>query len=231
MTLIGCKEEEGPASPILTGALTGTVTLTNGNGTPQANNSGAAVWIGGGADTVMTDSIGRWNLGGVGTGIYTLLMSKAGYGYMKLPNTHFVGGVDLDVGNVPLVMAPAYVLAGVGASIGVATPSLTVNGYTTTHSTASRSVIIYIAHGPIDISDPLTYIDTLRASLTNNDVFNSRNILIRNPPWNFAAGDTAYVKVYPVSAALGGYVDPVSGRMVFSTGISDSGVARQWRMY
>lgn len=231
LLFIGCKGDSGPAAPNLTGTLSGTVTLTDGNGTPQSNHSGVAVWIEGGADTVMTDSAGRWNLGGISTGIYTLVMAKAGFGYMKHPNTHFVGGGDLDIGNVSLVMPPTYVLAGVGAVIGIATPSLTVNGSTFTHSTASRSVIIYVAHGPVDITDPLTYIDTLRASLTSNDVFNSRTILVRNSPWNFAAGDTAYVRVYPVSAGLEGYVDPASGRKVFSTGISETGVSRPFRLY
>jgi len=232
LSMMGCKGEEGPAGPSLSGAIMGNVVLADSLGNPKSNHSGASVWIEGATDTVMTDSTGYWRLTGVRTGIYTIVMRKAGYGHMKLPSTQFVGGGNLYVGKVSLVAGPSYVLQGVGAVIGVATPSLTVNGSTATHSTVTRSVVIYIGHEPVDPYRPVTYIDTLRAIILNtNDIFNSRTILTRNAPWNFAEGDTAFILVYPVSPGYRGYIDPESGRQVFSTGISESGIARKWRMY
>jgi len=221
--LAGCQGEDGPTGAGSTGTLTGTVILTYENGTARSEHSGVAVWIEGGADTVMTDSTGRWSLHGIRTGIYTIVLRKLAFGYMKLVSTHFVGGGDLDVDTVSLVVQPSYRVYFINSDTGSSPPEVTVTGLPSGNPSFGSSVVIFVGRREIDVNDPLTYIDTLRTSVLSVAYFTSPVIRVAEDPWNFAAGDSIFFQVYPASEKLDGYIDPSSGKKVLSTGIALSG--------
>jgi len=219
--LLGCKGEVGPAGPRLTGALTGNVALYAADGSREYDDSGVSVWIEGSTDTTLTDSLGRWRFEGLGTGIYSIMMRKAGYGYTKIPSAQFVGGGDLYLGVKALVADPGYRTT-LDILFGYAGPATAVGG-SATGAPPGRNVLIFVGRRQIDRLDPLTYIDTLRAQVNLNGFFTSAAIRVHDPPWNFSPGDTIYFQAFPVSGMLDGYLDPATGRTIFSTGTSAAG--------
>jgi len=221
--LFGCKGDVGPAGPSLSGALTGNVTLYTENGSREYDHSGVSVWIEGSADTTLTDSHGRWRIGGVRTGIYTVMMRKTGYGYTKIPSAQFVGGGDLYLGVKALVADPQYTTPII--SIGYDTQArMNVSG-AGPGAPPGRNALVFLGHQSVDPLDPSTYVDTLLAAFNNNGIFNSAVVPLHDPRWNFSTGDTVFVHVYPGSGKIDGYVDPSSGRMILSTGTTPAGDA------
>jgi len=218
----GCKGEVGPAGPSLSGALTGKVTLYAADGSREYDDSGVSVWIEGSADTSLTDSLGRWSIGGVSTGTYSVVMRKTGYGFMKIPSVQFVGGGTYYLGEKRLAAEPPLTPNLYSYRIVASPPSVAVGGGVPGALT-SQSVLIYVGRQGFNRFDPLTYIDTLMYDLSASIGFFTEDIPVREVPWNFSTGDTIWFHAYLVSGKLDGYSDPASGGMVFSTGASAEG--------
>src|SRR5208282_783346 len=98
-----CKKEVGPAGPELSGTIMGFVTLYNSLGERIADAKGVLVRIDGtNPRTVLTDSIGEYQLDSIKTGIYNITFSKDSFNTFKRIGQQFVGGSDPVISNVTL---------------------------------------------------------------------------------------------------------------------------------
>jgi hypothetical protein len=86
---LGCR---GPAGPLLTGNLEGSVILYHDYGAQFKNFSGVTVSLEGSSLSTQTDSLGWWTLTDVQTGTYSVCLKKDGFFTEKHYGIQFVGG-------------------------------------------------------------------------------------------------------------------------------------------
>ncbi len=105
--LIGCEGEEGKRgipAPILNGTIKGSVTTSI-----KQDLVGIEVKIAETSQKTVTDSLGNWAINDVKAGIYTIEVSKTGYGISKIQNYSFVGGGTSIVNSqVSITKLPQY---------------------------------------------------------------------------------------------------------------------------
>jgi hypothetical protein len=234
LTLLpGCSGDtgpQGPAGPALTGSVNGRVIVLTANGTIDPDQSGVTVRIEGSPDSTLTDSLGHWTFTGISTGIYSIRAEKAGYGFTEYPQTQFVGGGDLYLQNKELVKDPSFTTTIQIFSWNVPSSTGAVAGGVSNTAASNRPVLVYIGRGPIDPLDPSTYINYVGGTcVAYSNVYNSVQIPLTGPPYNFAQGDTMYFAAYAQSATTSGYTDPQTGEAVISTGRSSIGGTAKWQ--
>lgn len=88
----GCKGEQGPAGPTLSGDLIGSVSMVNYFGERAKDKSGVIISLT--PDVASTSSLsdGSWRLTNVPAGIYDITFAKAGYYTQNIFQFQFVGG-------------------------------------------------------------------------------------------------------------------------------------------
>lgn len=90
---ISCSKEEGDYEPYLLGNIVGFAMLTDQYGNMPDDHSGINVYVEPGRRySGKTDYRGRFEIKGVPTGTYNLSFEKTGYGIMKYPEVHHLGG-------------------------------------------------------------------------------------------------------------------------------------------
>ena len=213
LVVMGCN---GPAGPALTGKITGYIYAVDDHNT-FLDRSGVKIELQGTGISTVSDQTGRWVLGCVKTGIYTVVFSKSGFGTYKLYSLQFVGGGDLYLdpdGAATIAKLPSYTVT----SLQVQFPdSLNVELSGTVSDTTSwtRGVIVYIGKANLTSSDPVTNLFEI-AGFTNP---NANTFQITYPKSTFinqglSIGGTVYLAAYAWSYAATSYRDPVSARIV-----------------
>ena len=112
----GAAGSQGPVGPNLTGSLVGFVSLHDQHGRLQTNHSGTRIEVKASSPLIAdtTDAAGRFELKGVKTGSYNLLVSKAGYTNYTFAYVQHVGGSAPTLLNDPtfftykLYQGPSY---------------------------------------------------------------------------------------------------------------------------
>jgi hypothetical protein len=227
MMIAGCSQNgaTGPAGPLLSGTLSGFVYLVKSNGDQSMPRNGIKVFIDGMADTMLTDSTGKWSVAGLETGTYTITYHKDGYGETKSVQLQFLGGGPRNLGIVYLVEAPLFHADSL-AWLRRATraDSTNVQFLARVNDTTLR--------GPYRLLVILGRDSTLSSapSAATAEIFVTASFLhgidsasVRLTPANFAAegfvgGDTLWAAAYAANAGTetSGYLDVTTGKTAYT---------------
>jgi len=216
---------EGPASPALSGTLSGFTTLINDNGQRPVDQFGVNVTIEGTSLSATTDGMGLWSFPNLTTGIYTLIFVKTGYGISKAIEVQFLGGGERNIGNVNLCQPPQFVVDSIWTRFpkGGDSNSVYLGVRASTSVNGPYRVVFFYSKDPGVSWKPAAY-----------SYFSVENVLFRSgvdsasirlQPINFATvgfpfqnGDTAYAAPYAATAGTtnSGYMDLATGRTVLT---------------
>ena len=224
-SLGGCDGDEGaigpqgPGGPRLQGNILGSVRVFGRDGTLKPTFAGVRVYIEGSTDTASTDSLGRWKLANVSSGIYSIVLTMSGYGFTKFPQVQFIGGGDLYVLQTDLVEVPNYTVTGVQVILDA--QGVTVHGTLSASIPDIRWQEVRFGKADPDIADPSTYLQS------DGGVTYASQSVYTTPPRDdsyfldvgFHRGDTIHVAVFPVSKYHSYYQDPATGRIVTGSGV------------
>ena len=218
-TKTGSQGPVGPAGPVLTGTLSGFVTTYDEYGFKVLGDlSGVTVKISDStSDSTLTDATGKYTFSNLKTGIYTLTYSKPGYATVTAINFSFLGGGTI-LRNATISKYPSFSLFNVISLDTTITtdPGLLVRG-TDTADQVARTFIVFGGSNSLVSSTPGSYIyantGTIKAGLSTWNFFITAQELHDN---GLASGTTAYFVVYPISTGEPTYVDPTTGRTVFT---------------
>jgi len=211
---------QGPAGPILTGAMSGFIYLVDQNDSLLANRSGAVVTIGGTNFSATTDSTGKWTISNVPTGTYTITFAKSGYDSFLIPSQQFVGGGSLSLPDLYLVQKQTFqvtsetvkdsLIQAYNENVLSVIDSISEPEYTT-----GKRVAIFIGTTPSVSSNPATY----EYSLVPQEVgvkwisrlFSRQELVSAGLP----SGSTIYFISYGESEYASTYRDTATGRSVY----------------
>ena len=218
-TKTGPQGPSGPSGPLLTGALTGFVTTYDQYGFKVLGDlQGVVVHISDStSDSTVTDATGKYTFANLKTGVYNLTYSKPGYATVTALDYGFVGGGTLNR-NAAISRYPSFSVFNV-ASIDttIATdPGMIVRGNDTADQVA-RTFIVFGSNVSTVSSTPGNYIyantGTIKAGQSSWNLFITSQELHDN---GFASGSQAYFVVYPISTGSPTFVDPSTGRTVYT---------------
>lgn len=215
----GATGPQGPAGPLSTGALTGFVTTYDQYGFKVLGDlGGVTVHISDStADSTTTDATGKYTFASLKTGIYNITYSKPGYATVLAQDYSFLGGGTL-IRNASISKYPSFSVANVvSLDTTIATdPGMIVRG-TDTADQVARTFIVFGGSSSTVSSTPGSYIyantGTIKAGLSTWNLFITSQELHDN---GLASGTTAYFVVYPISTGSPTYVDPSTGRTVYT---------------
>jgi hypothetical protein len=234
---IGDPGAIGPKGPVLKGSLAGNIFLFDQYGTKiPVNLQGVTVSIEGSTLSAITDSLGKWHIDSLSTGVYTLNFSKAGYALAKNQSLQFVGGGTVEIKNTSLLAVPSYQLSSTITakdSVGIIAQTadtiakgIVISGTYTSNDTRPRSAVIFVNKTNAVSSLPSNYIfaeiknpfpvDKKNPNGTNFSIFISADELHNA---GFKKGDTVYFIAYSAANGfntLSNYQDYNTGRVIYN---------------
>jgi hypothetical protein len=128
---LGCKGDPGPVGPqgtLLTGNLTGYVVLLDETGQRQIDYSGVTVAVQTPLRSTTTDASGRWTLSNLSTGVYTVVLSKPGFGTYKIVSFQFVGGGEVYASSQFLIQLPSFSVPAISVNASSTDKRINVTG-------------------------------------------------------------------------------------------------------
>jgi hypothetical protein len=205
----------------LSGNMIGYVVLHDLNGFTLQEDTGITLAVEGGGYTIVTntDSAGEWEIAGLTTGSYNIIVSKSGFGTYKLLDFQFAGGGQAHIGTIDLYQIPPLSVTGLSDS--VADGALLINGSFsgTLPSAQNAHAYVFLGKSPTVSSDPGTYLTYLPVENSSNGrtfSVNYGNDTTRLLNAGFATGQTVYVVAYGSSFNPIGYIDSTTNRAVFT---------------
>lgn len=215
--LVSCTET---VAPVLTGSISGFISLHEEDGTPIKDRSGVRVSIEGRSNVAFTNTDGRYKLENVSAGIFNIIYEKEGFGLNKIIAREFVGGGDAFIYELLLSKLPSFNVTSLTINkISTQPPYLSMRGNLSDVRNYSRSVIIFFGKGEDVSNDPKNYLRT-------NSIYVYSDSSTFGYSWSdynryfldagFISGETVYVAAYSASDYYWGSVfDPVTGRYYF----------------
>jgi hypothetical protein len=224
-SLTGCGEEEPITGPLLlSGNFTGFVTLIDSNGSRLKDLSGVNVSIDGSLFSTMTDSLGKWNIDEMTTGIYTIIYSKPSFGIYKAMNQGFVGGGTLFLNPVQLTQPPAFTVTIDTEKTLTDSNSIYIAGNATgVHGMGFSRVLIAIGATPdVSATDASKYLYSTSTIVWSNSLMIGTHIQKNDLDFaGLTSGTTMYAVLYPLSNgsshAYTSYLDQNYGRLVYTS--------------
>ena len=217
-TVTGPTGAQGPAGPALTGNIKGYIsTWDEFGGRILTNQAGDTVSIDGTTRKAITDSTGFYTLAGVSSGIYSISITKPGFGMNKVQNLQFVGGGDT-YSNVKIAQPSTSNIAVLSDSTGALTGNITVYG-TVTSSFQTRTFIIYVGNTASVSSSTANYL-ILYTKNVNPGATKISFVIPKTDLYDagFGVGSTAYFAAYGLgSTTASAYLDFTNGRTVYTT--------------
>ncbi len=213
--LPGCKGEDGPAGPSLTGQLIGYAYLYDLNAVRATDQSGITVVAEGTSVTATTASDGRWVLSGLPTGTYTIAFSKTGYGTAKRISFQFVGGGQTSFGSIYLFQLPGFTIGTLSAT--VSSGAVYIGGTLTgSLPEAPRVVRIFIGTTASVSSDPSNYAFTIGTVVSDTGTTFITAVASQSfAAYGFTVGQTAYIVAYPDALGSSAYLDLSTGKYYY----------------
>ena len=228
VSLSNCKKDapagpagpQGSAGPALSGTLEGYVSLWDQyGGRILTSQAGDTVSLVGTTQKAYTDSTGLYKFPGLTTGVYSVAISKSGFGNTMVQNIQLAGGGNT-IANAKISQPSTTPVPALLDSIGASTGNITV--YTTLPSYApqTRTFILYIGKTASVSANPATYLEYY----TNTVKSTSLKLSFVIPKTDlydagFVTGQTVYLAAYGIGATLtaSAYVDYSNqGRTVFT---------------
>ena len=142
LLLVGCEGDQGPAGPLLSGSLSGFVSLYDDEGDRVANCSGVAITLDGTTSRTVTDSTGRWQLDGLPTGTYTIVYTKDGYFEERVEELQFLGGGTFHVARVGMYRFPTFEVIGLTVTGTTGSDAITTEGTVSALIPSWRPVLV-----------------------------------------------------------------------------------------
>jgi hypothetical protein len=223
--LAGCGEEEPMTGPLLlSGNFTGFVTLIDSNGSRLKDLSGVKVSIDGTSFSAMTDSLGKWNINEISTGIYTINYSKPSYGIYKAMNQGFVGGGTLFLNPVTLAQPPVFTVTIDSEKTLTDSNSIYIAGNATgVQGMGFSRVLIAIGASPdVSANDASKYLYATSTIVWSNSLMIGTHINKNDLDFaGLTSGTIMYAVLYPLSNgsshAYTSYLDQNNGRLVYTS--------------
>ncbi|GAB2856329.1 carboxypeptidase-like regulatory domain-containing protein [Hymenobacter ruber] len=230
LLLNGCKGKDGDPGPAgatgaagtsgqsLTGTVYGFVNSTDENGASVSKAGVSVALEGATTQTATTDANGRFEFLNVRNGTYNLTYTRANYATVKRFAVSHVGGDQptfLGLTTVTQVSNTTITnLTQTGPSTTSGIPlSFNVVNSNTANSTYRASFFASNTAGVTSANGTLLTTYILNASGPTSILF-SRTTLLNA---GFAAGTTVYLVAYGSPVSLASYVDPTTGRFVYTS--------------
>lgn len=213
----GCSDEDSICTTCpVPGTIKGTLMLIDSTGIAFDDYSGAKVELEGTSFSSLTNSLGQWELRGVPLGIYTIRISKPGFGYMRYIGYQFVGNGTIVLDNRFMIgVPPSY---NVTLDSLVVTQSNTYIGVTSEYSIPyySKTWIVVMSKdsviNPLDSSN-FIYIYTGQSPMPTSSLVERK----------FVSGHTYYAQAF----GLGGRYEYPTGFLIQNPSVFYEPVTRQ----
>ena len=154
--LVSCTET---VAPVLTGSISGFVSLYEEDGTSIKDRSGVKVSIEGRSNFAFSNSEGRYKIENVSAGIFNIVYEKEGYGLNKIIAREFVGGGDAFIYELPLSKLPSYNVISLNIVKSTAQPqSLHISGQVSDARNYFRHAILFFGKNPSISNNPQDYL-------------------------------------------------------------------------
>jgi len=218
--LLGCKGDPGPAGPIATGSIVGTIHLFADNDLPLHDESGALVSIESESFSTLTSANGSWKLVGIPAGVYTLVFSKKGFTTFKEFNFQFAGNDTYYFEDEYLGQIPSVTVTQVKFSRYDSTENCSAQGKISSADSLERTVEIMIDTKPIAVTSTMTfvYLSDIQLSPDSTSFLGDFGI------YGFPSGTKVYVRAF-VLPRNGSFwnIDPATHAYeIFNSGFSFS---------
>ena len=204
-------------APVLTGSISGFVSLYEETGAQIKDKAGVKVHIEGRNNFAYTNTEGRYSLENVEAGIFNIVFEKAGFGIYKIIAREFVGGGEAYLYSVGLTKLPTFNVASIIINTNPNSfPYLWMNGNLSDARNYYRVVVIFFGKSEEVSNDPqkYLYVTSFNAYPDSSSYSYSlwdKQYLIQS---GFNSGETVYVAAYSSSEYWGIY-DPITGREIF----------------
>lgn len=223
--LVSCTET---VAPVLTGNISGFVSLYEENGSQVNDKSGVKVSIEGRNNYAYTNIEGRYEIENIDAGIFNIIFEKEGFCLYKRTSYQFVGGGDAYLYQISLTRQPSFNVESLDISKwGTQTHYLKISGSLNDVRNYTRYVILFfgkkenVSNNPQDyLLSSSIYVYPDSASFDNNwgDYENYFG------EYGFNVGETVYVAAYSLARFYWEEVyDPLTGRY-FYYGVGSSPV-------
>jgi CarboxypepD_reg-like domain len=219
-SLAGCKGDQGPAGPIPTGSIVGTIHLFADNGLPLHDESGALVSIEGESFSTLTSTNGSWKLAGIPAGVYTLVFSKTGFTTYKEFNFQFAGNNTYYFEDVHLGQIPSVAITQVKFSRYGSTDNCNAQGKISSADSLYRTVEIMVDTKPIAVSSTMTFVELSDTQLSPD----STSFIAEFGIYGFPSGTKVYMRAFasPRSGSYWNYDPATQAYEIFNSGFSFS---------
>jgi len=214
--LVSCTET---VAPVLTGSISGFVSLYEEDGTSIKDRSGVRVSIEGRSNFAFSNSDGRYNLENVSAGIFNIVYEKEGFGLNKIIAREFVGGGDAFIYELPLSKLPSYNVISLNIVKSTAQPqTLNISGQVSDARNYYRHIRLFFGKKVSVSNHPKDYlavngITVYQDSISFNYSFGNYKTYFLQEGFNL--GDTVYAAAYSMSDYGWGTPDPLTGRYYF----------------
>ncbi|GIV30251.1 MAG: hypothetical protein KatS3mg028_1317 [Bacteroidia bacterium] len=224
-----CKKKEGPqgpqgpAGPSLSGNLVGYVEVYDSYGVAQKADS-VVVSIVGKPFSVLTDTLGKFLISGLSTGVYEVDVSKTNYQSSKIASLNFVGGGTQYITNkIAITQVPSFTISSIGFSNTFGNITYTVTAANS--DSKARKAIIFFSKNTNVSSSPPTYAGTMIVNIpqgSSNAIGAVSGSTLSQLGFN--SGDVVYAIAYPISNAnmASVYFDTNTGKLFYNN-INTSG--------
>ena len=220
MIVISSCTKTGPPGPLSTGTLTGYITIYDQYGFKVPGDlSGVSVSIPAiTSDTSTTNAAGSYTINNLKTGVYNLVYTRAGCGTVLANDVSFLGGGTI-YRNQAMSLIPSFALLNVNDTIEtyLTDTGILIRGVDTING-AARQYIIFGSTSSGVSSTPGTYqynssIETIKAGAGTFSTFLTSQELTDA---GLTAGTTAYFIAYPYGTNQPTYIDPATGKTIYT---------------
>ena len=216
----GPQGVQGPAGPLLTGTLEGYVSLWDQyGGRILTSQAGDTISLVGTNQKAYTDSTGLYKFPGLTTGVYSVAVSKPGFGNTMVQNIQLAGGGNT-IANAKISQPSTTVVPALLDSIGALTGNITVYTTLPSNSPQARTFILYVGNTASVSANTATYLVYYTKSVNANSL-KLPFVIPKTDLYDagFVTGQTVYFAAYGIGATLtaSAFVDYNNqGRTVFT---------------
>lgn len=212
--ITGCKKDDDPVKPVVTGTINGSVKLYNYYGAQSANAANVIVTASEANLSDTTDANGRWEIKNLPAGTYTITFTRWGCGAWKVYGYKYDADVTKTLDTVALSQTPSYTIYNLNKMVTPASPDEVdlIGMFTGTDMPTGTKYIRLFIGANADVSSlPSKHAFSVRTASTTKDyaAVVKSNTFINN---GFASGAKVYIAAYTESVLSTSYIDPATGK-------------------
>lgn len=213
LIITGCKKDDDPVKPVITGTINGSVNLYNYYGTRNSNAAGVIVTAVEANLSDTTDANGKWEIKNIPAGTYTISFFRWGYGAWKVYGYKYDADVTKSLDTVSLSQTPSYSIYNLNKMVTPASPDEVdlIGMFNGTKPNGPNYIRLFIGSNSDVSSLPSKYAFSIRTTSTteNYAAVIKSNVFINN---GFVSGTKAYIAAYTESVLSKSYSDPATGK-------------------